>query len=217
MTDRENAKPGKALVRELLLDRLTEAGLARRRGTSVQAHEVGMKRLAESLGYMTEDNLRTLAETIMDQAADGCWPPEIHIRQLAHALEAPPIAEARVVSSWLASVRGPEAQAEGWLVELYRFLRARRQPPQPWDARRLRAEAEDNARRLELLRERLERGAASAEDRGWLAAWERDSRAAEAVVARGRDRRVAQEQQTAGQGRVQDRAAQGQNEQETGR
>lgn len=186
----ESATCGKAAVRELLIDRLNDAGLRRSRGVTREALEKVQARLAEGLAYMTPENLQTLAEVVMDNC-DGEWPAEVVIRSWARALQAPPEAEKRIVTSWLASVEGPQAEAGGYLVELYGFLRLHGRPPLAYDMSQIRARAGDNARRRMMIRDRIERDAANDEDHRWLTRYEADLRAARAVVAAGAGRREA--------------------------
>jgi hypothetical protein len=190
----EEAAAGRAKVRDLLVDRANAAGLVRRKGVTDAAHAALIDRLCGQLAYMTPDNLRTLAELVID-AGDGpgrtWWPAETTVRGLAEALQARPLAQHRIVSSWLASVEGPVAEAGGWLVELYRFLRQHKRPPFAWDRRRLREEAAENNRRHGLLCDRVNRNAAVAEDRAWMASYAEDAREARAIVDAGRAARAA--------------------------
>jgi hypothetical protein len=189
----EEAAAGRAQVRDLLVDRVNAAGLVRRKGVTNAAHAALIDRLCGHLAYMTPDNLRTLAELVID-AGDGpgrtWWPAETTVRGLAEAVQARPLVQHRIVGSWLASVEGPVAEAGGWLVELYRFLRQHKRPPFAWDKRRLREEAAENNRRLGLLRDRVERNAAGPEDLAWLVSYAEDAREARAIVDAGRAARV---------------------------
>lgn len=178
---------GRPAVRVLLIERLEAAGLTRKRGVSVEAHEQGKKHLVEKLSYMAAENLETLAEIIIDNCPDGVWPVEIVILNEAKNLEPPPIRDSRIFSSWLASVKGPEALAQGILVELYRFLLPpRRRPPGPMDWRALQDEAGQNRRRIMLIEER---DAPSDQDQAWLKAYRRDELIARDIVECGNKKR----------------------------
>jgi hypothetical protein len=189
----EEAKAGRAQVRDLLVNRVDAAGLVRRRGVSEAVHAALIDRLCDHLSYMSADNLRTLAELVIE-AGDGpartWWPAEVTVRGLAGALQARPLAQHRIVASWLASVEGPVADAGGWLVELYRFLARHRRPPLAMDQRQLREEAAANNRRLGIVQDRIERGAAQDDDRAWLARYLQDGREARAIVDAGRATRA---------------------------
>ena len=71
------------------------------------------------------------------------------------------------------------AEAGGYLVELYLWLRRHGRPLTNWDRREIRDAAEENLRRVERLRERDN---LSAEDRQWLEARAQAERAAKAIV-----------------------------------
>ncbi|MEA5163574.1 hypothetical protein U5903_22655, partial [Cereibacter johrii] len=61
----------RARVKALVVDRLEQAGMARKRGVSAAVHEATMGRICERLAYMSDDNLMTLAETLIDNAPDA--------------------------------------------------------------------------------------------------------------------------------------------------
>lgn len=187
----ERVISGRDAVRRILIDRLEAAGLARGRGVTAAQHEALMLRLVEVLAYMAPDNLATLAECVLDNATGGRWPSELLIRQWAEGLQARPPEQARIVTSWLASVEGPRADAEGWLVELYRFLVRHRRPPTAYDRTLLQAEAREVARRREIVEGRIERGSAGDDDLLWHRAWMADRALARALVADGAARREA--------------------------
>lgn len=180
---------GRALVRARLIDRLNEAGLKPRRGVRREVQEATERRLVELLAYMTAANLETLAETLLDHAEGGAWPSETLVRTWAKALQPAPAVRRPIVTSWLASVEGPRALAEGQLVELFRFLARKGMPPLAMDRRRIAEEASDNARRRARLEERQAFGALSDEDAEWLRRYETDRREALALVANGTSKR----------------------------
>lgn len=187
----------RARVKALVVERLDQAGMLRKRGVSAAAHEAAMNGLCEHLAYMSDDNLMTLAESLIESAADGVWPAEVVIRQFARALQEPPAAERRLVSSWLASIEGPKAEAGGYLVELYRWLMQHTRPPLPMDMREIRDRATSNARRVEIVRDRIEREAAGPDDRGWLEQYLRDREQARALVDAGRGKKEGKEGEAA--------------------
>jgi hypothetical protein len=154
-----------------------------------------LDRLVDHLAYMSAENLATLAEVLMS-AAQGplrnVWPAEVTVRNLAHNLQAPPLRQRRIVTSWLASVEGPRALAGGYLVDLYRWLRDARveRPPLVMDMRVIREEAVQNMRWSGLVRDRIDRLVASPEDLAWIAEWRRDDQIARQIVAEGQRRRT---------------------------
>jgi hypothetical protein len=190
MTDDHEAT-GRQAVRDRLLLRCAEAGLGKPRGLTVEAFGRMQGRLVDRLDHMTPENLDTLAELVIDQAgaAKPLWPAEATVLFLAKALQPRPFGLSRIVTSWLASVEGPIAEAEGWVVELYRHLRTRGTPPGKFDVVKLREEAQANRRAMALIQERQSRGSASQHDLDWAGAYERDRQAAAAIVAAGVARR----------------------------
>lgn len=186
MNDGRHTDPGaRAMVRALLVDRLSEAGLRRPRGVTADQLDKTLARLVDHLAYMHADNVETLAETLLDPAHGGQWPSEVVIRQFAHALQPPPRRRHRIVTSWLASREGPQAEVEGCLVELFRFLLRHSRPPLPMDRRLIRDQAEANRREQALIRDRIERDVATDADREWLARYMADTSEARALVAAG--------------------------------
>lgn len=186
---------GRDLVREVLVGRIEDAGLTRPRGLSVERFTEMKGRLAQHLAYMDRANLETLAEVVIDHAGGKSkteCPAEVVIRQLAHALQPQPFEEKRIVRSWLASVEGPQAEAGGYLVELFRFLRRAGRPPMAYDMQQLREEARQNNRTVVMIRERIERGTAQPADCDWLSAYLADQQAARRIVDRGAQGRAGQ-------------------------
>lgn len=192
--DADEKRQGRDRVRALLWDRLAEAGLTRRKGEAADAFAAWQSRLTDRLAYMTPDNLMTLAEVLIPLGqgpARLVMPPEAVIRGFAHALQSPPAEQARIVTSWLASVEGPPALAEGYAVELFAHLARTGTPPMAYDMRAIRDRAADNLRRVALIEDRLARDAADAEDRAWLAHYRRTLARVQQIVADGAARRAA--------------------------
>lgn len=162
-TDSAEETP-KARVRRILIDRLKDAGVERPKPMKVSTLEAMFDKLVDRLTYMNPENLETLAETILDCAAQNgrVLPPEIVIRQWAESLQAMPREKARIVTSWLSSVEGPKAIKDDIEVELYDFLVREQVPPRPYEARQIRQEAERRRRDMALITERRAKGVASA-------------------------------------------------------
>lgn len=175
----------------LMLDELGDRGLRPRRGQTGAALAEDLAQLVKALDHLTPENLLTLRDLILD-AAGGAkrdeWPSFVVIRNLALAMQPRPVEEHRIVRSWLASVEGPKAEAGGYLVPLYRFLRRVGRPPLPLDMRQIREQAQDGARRRAMIEERARADMAWAEDGPWLAEWRRDEEAARAIIAQARER-----------------------------
>lgn len=187
---------GRAVVNRLLINRLTDAGLRAPKGQTAAALADVLQHLADRLDHMTPDNLATLADTVLDHAArpgsdQGRWPREVLIIGWADALQPRPWQMKRIVSSWLASVRGPEAEAGGWLVQLYRFLRDKPRAPLPGDILQLQRQSGDDNRTQQMIRDRMARGVQREDDRQWLADYLADEAQARAFVDHGRAKRAA--------------------------
>lgn len=184
---------GAALVRERLL--LALAGLKRPARHAAAEYDALAKRLA----YMTPEALDGLAEFVLRISASGpnravpvCPAPDL-IRAWAYNIQPPPPGQSAFVGSVMRSMLGLQARDEGWHVQLYRHLR-RCGPPLAKSAYaqdKLRAEAQDDARLLERVRERIEAGLNAPEDRRVLAQWHHDLAEAEALVEEGCARRAA--------------------------
>lgn len=186
---------GRARVRLLLIEPLVAEGLQRPRGHqhTADSHAAFLDRLQDRLAYLDPANLEVLRHVIL-RLAEGpfmnTWPAMATILNNAHRLAPPP--DAPIVASWLASVEGPQAAAAGHLVELHAFLVRHGRPPLAWDLDRIRDDARDNGQRCERSRERLAAGRdLSADDAGWLAAYDRRLAACQALVQGGVARRAA--------------------------
>lgn len=186
----EIATEGRDAVRVHFVQRVRDAGLLRPKGVTEANHAEGLKGLVEWLAYMDGENLKTLAELVIDQAAGGRWPSEVVIRQLAKSLQPKPATENRIMTSWLASIEGPSAQMRGDLVELFRFLRQHGRPPMAMDKRDIATAAEENQRQRLMIEDRISRNVATRDDREWIDAWAADHRAANDIVRGGAERRA---------------------------
>jgi hypothetical protein len=185
----------RARVMALLVEPMRLAGVRRLPKHTVADHENAMARLCQRLGYLSDKSLESLAESLIDGATSGCWPSEMLVMSYARRLEKPPVEESKIVSSWFSSIEGPKAEAGGYLVELYRFLLQAKRPPLFADDRKIYADARDNARMVERVRDRIARGAESAEDLEWLQRYLADQQAARAIVEQGAQKRADKEGQ----------------------
>ena len=191
--DAEERAEGRKLVWSRLIGRCAEAGMVRPRGMSVEVHKAVCQRLAERLAYMSDENLVTLAELVIENAtgvAHNVWPSEATVIGLANALQRCPAEEHRIVKSWLASVEGPQAVAGGYEVELYQFLARHRRPPLAMDMRKIRARAQDSNRQVQLIRDRIARDVASDSDREWLQWYVGERQRVREIVKAGEGKRV---------------------------
>lgn len=180
---------GRALVRQVLLEPLTQGGMQRPRGMSVADHDRMLARLADKLAYLDRDKLAGLAALIIrlsEGKQGGHWPTEVQVLKWAWAMLPPPPSAHTYAQSLIRSAMGRRAMDEGWVVELYRAALKFGPPPQKYVIGQLQDEASDNQRRRQRVREWIEAGRATADERGWLSAWHRDMQECEALLASAR-------------------------------
>ncbi|MEM8822051.1 MAG: hypothetical protein AAGF30_00425 [Pseudomonadota bacterium] len=196
MDGQDERATGRERVRLALWDRLDEAGMKPAIGQTQDAHGEMRKRLGLRFGYMTDANLATLAETLIDQgsgAKHDRLPGEATIVGLARALQKEPVTQKRIVTSWLASVEGPKARAGGYEVALFRWLqRSTGRPPMAFDMTRIVDQGRDDLRMAKLIEDRIARNVVSADDRNWLSAYIADRDAVAAIIAEGDAKRAAE-------------------------
>lgn len=223
MADRQSAagsaetgqdEVGRALVRRLLIDPLNSAGLKpeyrpAKRGKDKlgkevpeQVHKAAMEMLLRDLDHMNAENLRTLCDSVLRQAtlpgpAQGHWPAAVMIIAWGNGLQLRPFRLHRLVTSWLASVEGPIAEAAGYDVQLLRFLRRHQRPPTEFDLNECKAQAREDNRLMCLITDRIARGVVQDLDREWHAAYLADQQLARSIVDRGQDARAAQSKEAA--------------------
>lgn len=197
MSDHDDDEAGKQAVRDLLIQPLTDAGLKRPKGLSVADHARAVAMLVRDLDHMSPENLRTLCDAVLRQATlpgagQGCWPAAVMIIAWGHGLQVRPFRLHRLVTSWLASVEGPMAEAGGYLVQLLRFLRQHKRPPTKFDMAKVKEQAGEDNRHLSVVEDWVARGTAAPSERDWLEAYLRDQQMARDFVDQGRARRVAE-------------------------
>lgn len=194
--EEEAFEAGRSVVRDVLVNRLTAAGLRPRKGVSPAAHAKTMDHLVTWLAYMAPDNVATLAESVLTHAAKtgpefGCWPSEVTIRNWAEAMQPKPFRLHPIVASWLRSREGPTAMAGGYLVELLRWLKRHRRPCMTYDLTEIKEAAAHDQRRIAAIRDRIDADRAAAGDHEALAAWQRDWAEATQYVDEGNTGRAA--------------------------
>lgn len=184
---------GRAKVRALLIEPLEADGLQRPRGKGhdVESHKAFLDRLQDRLAYLDAETLVVLRHVVLrlaEGALQNQWPSLATVLNNAHRLASPP--DAPIVTSWLASVEGPRAEAGGFLVELHAFLARHGRPPQPRDMERIRDEARENSMRAARLQRRIADGVGLlGDDAGWLDWYERQQDICRAVVRAGKVKR----------------------------
>lgn len=181
-------------VRQLLIRPLESDGLVRDRRTKASEHAAFLDKLADRLGYLTDQNLETLRRYVRAQAlgpAHNVWPSWATILNHAGDLQTPPDPENPIMQSWLHSVQGEALMGRGEHVETYLFLkglvaRGRSRPPRDAEKRMIAELARENRRKRELVSEAIAAGRhVSEDDRKWLAWYDEMTRTAEDIVRAG--------------------------------
>ena len=192
----EQNLPGRTRVRELFVAKLEGEGLIRPRSATVAEHEAFVAKLIDRLSYLPAPDLTVLAECVLRRAGGKAmneWPAFATIWNVAQTVcRQPEPDEARhIMTTWLRSRGGPVARDGGYLVELWRYLRAFGAPPSTAALDRIRAEAEDNRRTRDRLRGARDRGTATPGDLDWLDRYARATAYCEGLVAGGEEARDA--------------------------
>ena len=178
-----------ARVRAVLFEPLD--GLKRPKGLTVEAFEKMRARVMRRLSYMTEENLRGLAELVARQAR-GAWPKEGLVLSWAFALQVPPPRESDYVASVLRSRMGQAARDGGYLVELMRTAARLGPPPGRYMVAQMQDEAAGNRRRLAELREICARGEVlRMSDQAFVDRYRADQALAEAILRDADEERAA--------------------------
>lgn len=189
---------GRALVRHHLIDAL--AGLGPRRGQTVNAMRAEQTAVADRLCYMSDTNLKGLAECALRMAGvfkagvkhAPAWPEPAQIYAWAFVLQVPPPHQSDYVQSMMRSRLGSQAMTEGWHVALYRHVR--RGPPPPVNfivQTQLIPQAASDRAMLARIEERMAVQRHTPDDQRWLSAWSQARDEAEALVMAGREARAA--------------------------
>lgn len=172
-------KTSKARVRRVLIDPLIRAGMRKQRGMTAEKYLDFIARLERRLGYMSEVHLRGLA-VLLTKGAKGKernqWPDEVTIISCAYGLQRPPPRSCDYVASLMRSAMGRAARDLGYHVELFDVAKRYGPPPSKYVLAQLQARADENRGKVKIIRDRIARDAASADDRRWLA-WRLDQEA----------------------------------------
>ncbi|MDO9006345.1 MAG: hypothetical protein Q7V20_23115 [Aquabacterium sp.] len=197
MSDHDDDEAGNQAVRDLLIQPLNDAGLKRPRGLSERAQKDALALLVRDLDHMSAENLRTLCDAVLRQATlpgpgQGHWPAAVLIIAWGHGLQIRPFRLHRLVTSWLSSIEGPKAEAGGWLVQLFRFLRQHKRPPTQFDLSEIRNQAREDNRHLTNVADWVARGTASEPDRQWHEGYLSDQQMARDFVDQGQAKRAAE-------------------------
>lgn len=180
MSNRERA-------RALFVDRLSSSGVRPYGKQTVAQHVETLKKLGDYASHLSEQSLDALADEVLVAAAQakGVCPSELAIRMMVDGKEPRPFEMAPIVTSWLASIEGPPADAGGYLAQLYRHLRNHPRPVMVHDLTAVKKQAAADRQREAVIRERAPRGGATEEELRWLSALVEDLRRARAIVEAG--------------------------------
>lgn len=143
-------------VRRLLLDPL---GFRWPRGADEAEGRRKLDGIADELAYMDDDRLAALRDLLRGKGegvARCFWPERATFIGFAELVQPRPIEDLPALLSWFGSVEGPRAIEDGTLVETFEYIRDRKVPPaHEKAAAMIRARATENARRLQLVDDRI--------------------------------------------------------------
>ncbi|MFV0303572.1 MAG: hypothetical protein ACK5IP_22345 [Paracoccus sp. (in: a-proteobacteria)] len=184
---------GEKRVRRLLIEPLERRGLMRTAGMKVDAFEAMQAGLCAKLAYMSDLNLRALEEESALLAGGpnrDRFPVGQRILECAGRIEPPGDDASPLIRAVFANQLGDDAIAGGWAPELLRELRHSRRWPLSFVVKTIKADADDDLRRMRGLEARLARGdVLDAADAEWrsrrLAALDRCRRIADLSRAEG--------------------------------
>ena len=173
----EGAAPqetNRARVRRLFIDPLVKDGMRFRRQTSAEDQRRKLDQMADDLGYLSDESLRVLAACMRTKGEGSSkvfWPSRVSILGFAEARERMPLQDVPGLRSWFVSAAGRKAAAvPGRLISEYVFWKNHKRPPRgdrEWSI--VTNRAEDYARRVELIEDRLHRGVTvTEEENSWL-------------------------------------------------
>lgn len=118
--------------------------------------------IADDLAYLPDHILSALADVLRHRgegAARDFWPSRASILGHADWLHPRPLQLAPALMRWFASVEGPRAIEAGEVVETWaHYERSKAPPVSPMARAAVSDRARENARRLELIADRRERG-----------------------------------------------------------
>jgi len=188
--DRNDLREGKDRVLRHLIRPLDEVlGLKRPRKCKTQMEHVAqLAELQARLAYLGEPELVALREAIIEEIPHGAqWPAPIVVLQMARMLRLPPPSDSPMVTSVMASALGQRAHAQGWHVELWRWMKANgRVPKGEAHERQLRQQAEEGQRSRDRLVRLRDRGQTlSSVEVAMLDAYARDNDRATGLVLQG--------------------------------
>lgn len=164
------AESKRGRVRRLLTDRLNDLGFRRHGNVRVADHELTLIKIIDALTYMSDQSLNVLFDMLKSkgQGRDrDVWPSRATFLGYAELVEPQAIEALPSLIRWFRSVEGPKALRDGTLVETWMYFKTHKKPPV--SARlQIADNAKNNARKLELYREKIQGGRASPEEINWV-------------------------------------------------
>lgn len=180
----EAAKNKRARVRLLLIEPLEALGFRRNAKMPVEAFKTQMVNMIDQLVYMTDDSLEVMFGMLKSKgqgANRDIWPSPATFTGYAELVEPRPIEELPGLLRWFRSIEGPKALEAGTLVETWVYFHKHKRPPK-FVERQLQVDAAKHSSRCQLVRERMGRGTAKAEDINFLKRYESRRAYCEAIV-----------------------------------
>jgi hypothetical protein len=186
----EELREGKARVAVCLIAPLMDAGMQRKRGVSLEAHDKAMASLCACLAHMSAENLQALAEVVEIHAGGpnkNTWPDVVSVKNWARALQAPSASDSRLVRTYLQSAAGQRAVSEGYAVELYSFLKKNGAPPQgDYTFGQIKTRADDHRRTRQRIEADQQAGRATPSELAWLSGyWDAHGRCMDIINSKG--------------------------------
>lgn len=182
----EALRDGKDRVRQNLITPLVKAGMVRKRGVTQASEDEMLANLEARLAYMTEANLKALAEVVTTYASGkhhNNWPAEVSIYNWARRIQLPPASESRLVRSYLQSAAGRAALNGGYLVELFMHLKKWGAPPNDFSMSEIKRKASENQGARDRIKREQASGRASQRDLDWVASYFQALERCEGVIA----------------------------------
>jgi hypothetical protein len=182
-------------VRRLFINPMIELGFRFPHRTPEDTVRKRLDRMADDLGYLTDENLRRVQVSMRDKGEGSArcfWPPRATIIAYAQVAQPRPIEDLPELAGWFGSVAGRAALTEGRLVAEYRFWLPKHRPPlSDQEKRRVAELARQDEERVMRIRDRATRMAIDADDQSFLGAYEADHAAALRLVEAGSGRDAA--------------------------
>lgn len=183
----EQAETKRDRVRRVLISPLLRAGMRKQTRMSVEDYQAMLVRLADKLGFMSEENLRGLVPVLTRNAKGrehNQWPDEVAIVKWAYSVQVPPPRECDYVVSVIRSHAGQLARERGYLPELLMEARKLGPPFSKVNIDRLERLGRDSRRERDRLRRRLDIGETIRQERqDWLDWYDRHEREALSIMA----------------------------------